>query len=90
MAVISATVRNEVSMSIWVNSGWRSARRSSSRKQLGDLVVAVEAGDHQQLLEQLRRLRQREELARVHAAGHQVVARAFRRGLASASASRCR
>ena len=29
----------------------------------GDLEVAVEAGDHQQLLEQLRRLRQREELA---------------------------
>ena len=35
---------------------------------LGDLVVAVEAGDHQQLLEQLRRLRQREEHAVVHAA----------------------
>ena len=29
---------------------------------LDDLVVAVEAGHHQQLLEQLRRLRQREEL----------------------------
>jgi hypothetical protein len=29
---------------------------------LGDLVVAVEAGHHQQLLEQLRRLRQRKEL----------------------------
>jgi hypothetical protein len=29
---------------------------------LGDLVVAVEAGHHQQLLEQLGRLRQREEL----------------------------
>ena len=28
----SAAVRNEVSISIWVNSGWRSARRSSSRK----------------------------------------------------------
>ena len=37
--------------------------------------------DHQDLLEDLRRLRQREELARVHAARHQVVARAFRRGL---------
>ena len=44
---------------------------------LGDLVVAVEAGHHQQLLEQLRALRQREELAVVHAAGHQVVARAL-------------
>ena len=45
---------------------------------LGDLVVAVEAGDHQQLLEQLRRLRQGEEAAGVGAARHQVVTRAFR------------
>ena len=36
---------------------------------LGDLVVAVEARHHQQLLEQLGRLRQREEHAVVHAAG---------------------
>ena len=48
---------------------------------LGDLVVAVEAGHHQQLLEQLRRLRQREELAGMHARRHQVVARAFGRAL---------
>jgi hypothetical protein len=48
---------------------------------LGDLVVAVEAGHHQQLLEQLRRLRQGEELAGMHARGHQVVARAFGRRL---------
>ena len=48
---------------------------------LGDLVVAVEAGHHQQLLEQLRALRQREELAFVDAARHQVVARAFGRAL---------
>ena len=48
---------------------------------LGDLVVAVEAGHHQQLLEQLGRLRQREEVAVVHAAGHQVVARALGRAL---------
>ena len=61
--------RNEVSMSICVNPGWRSARRSSSRKHFGDLVVAVEAGHHQQLLEQLGRLRQREELAVMHARG---------------------
>ncbi|MNG32176.1 hypothetical protein D3C84_1181210 [compost metagenome] len=27
-------VMKEVSTSIWVNSGWRSARRSSSRKHL--------------------------------------------------------
>ena len=31
-----------------------------------DLEVAVEAGDHQQLLELLRRLGQRIELARMH------------------------
>ena len=46
-----------------------------------DLVVAIEAGHHQDLLEQLRRLRQRVELARMHARRHQEVARAFRRGL---------
>ncbi len=44
-----------------------------------DLEVAVEAGHHQQLLELLRRLRQRIELARMHARRHQVVARALRR-----------
>ena len=49
---------------------------------LHDLEVPVGAGDHQDLLEQLRRLRQREELSRMHAAGHQVVARALGRGLA--------
>ena len=38
-------------------------------------------GDHQDLLEDLRRLRQRVELARVHAARHEVVARALGRGL---------
>ena len=38
-------------------------------------------GDHQDLLEDLRRLRQRVELARVDAARHQVVARPFGRRL---------
>jgi hypothetical protein len=50
-------------------------------KALGELIVAVIAGHHQKLLEELRRLRQREELAVVHAAGDQIVARAFRRAL---------
>ncbi len=50
-------------------------------KTLGDLVIAIEACHHQQLLEQLRRLRQREEFARMHARRHQIIARAFRRGL---------
>ena len=48
---------------------------------LDDLKVPVHAGDHQDLLEDLRRLRQREELAGMHAARHEVVARPFRRGL---------
>ena len=48
-------------------------------KALGDLVIAVKAGDHEQLLEELRALRQRKELAFVDAAGHQVVTRAFGR-----------
>jgi hypothetical protein len=48
---------------------------------LGDLVVAIEPGDHQQLLEELGRLRQREEHAVVDAARHEVVARTFGRAL---------
>ncbi len=44
-----------------------------------NLKVPVEAGNHQQLLEDLRRLRQRVEFTRVPAAGNQVVARALRR-----------
>ena len=50
-------------------------------KAAHDLVVAVEARDHQQLLVDLRRLRQREELAGMGAARHQVIARALRRRL---------
>ena len=50
-------------------------------KALGDLVVAIEARHHQQLLEQLGRLRQREEMAGMHPRRHQVIARALRRGL---------
>ena len=46
-----------------------------------DLKVAVHARHHQDLLEQLRRLRQREEAAGMGAARHQVIARAFGRGL---------
>jgi hypothetical protein len=46
----------------------------------GDLEVAVEARDHQQLLELLGGLGQRVELARMHPRGHQEVARALRRG----------
>ena len=45
-----------------------------------DLEILVEAGDHEDLLEQLRRLRQGVELAVVNAAGDEVVARAFGRG----------
>ena len=48
-------------------------------KAAHDLVVAVEAGDHEQLLEELRRLRKGVEAARIDAARHQVVARPLRR-----------
>ena len=51
---------------------------------LGNLEVAVHAGNHQKLLVLLRRLRQSVELARVHAGRHEVVACAFRSGLAKA------
>ena len=54
----------------------------------GDLEVALEAGDHQDLLEDLRRLRQRVETAGMNAAGDQVVARAFGRGAGHERASR--
>ena len=46
----------------------------------GDLVVAVHGGHHQQLLEDLRRLRQGEEVSGMGAARHQIVPRALRRG----------
>ena len=55
-----------------------------------NLEVAVEARDHQDLLEDLRRLRQGIKLARMHAAGHQEIARAFGRGLGQGSAFRFR
>jgi hypothetical protein len=45
-----------------------------------DLEVAVEAGDHDQLLEHLRRLRERVEFAGVDAAGNEIVARALGAG----------
>src|SRR5208282_6714132 len=45
-----------------------------------DLEIFVEAGDHQDLLEQLRGLRQGVEHSRLHAAGDEVIARAFGRG----------
>ena len=44
-----------------------------------DLEVFVEAGDHQQLLEHLRRLGQRVEGTRMDARGHQIVACALGR-----------
>src|SRR3546814_15828673 len=44
-----------------------------------DLEIAIEARNHKELLEHLRRLRQRVEFTRMHAAGHQIVTRALRR-----------
>ena len=45
-----------------------------------DLEIAVEARHHDQLLELLRRLRQRVELSRMQPRRHEEVARALRRG----------
>ena len=45
-----------------------------------NLKVLVEPAHHEELLEDLRRLRQGVEGAGLHAAGHQVIARALRRG----------
>ncbi len=47
-------------------------------KAAHDLIIAIHARHHQQLLEYLRRLRQGEERTLVHAARYQIVARAFR------------
>ena len=47
----------------------------------GDLEVAVEAADHEQLLHLLRALRQGVDAARLQAGGHDEVARALGRGL---------
>ena len=46
---------------------------------LGDLEIAVVARDHEELLVDLRRLRQRVEASRVDPRGNQVLARSFRR-----------
>ena len=56
----------------------------------GDLVVALHAGHHQQLLEQLRGLRQGVPGAGLQADRHQEVAGALRAWTGSASASRSR
>ena len=47
----------------------------------GDLEITVKAGEHQQLLIQLRRLGQSIELTGMHTAGHQIVSCAFGSGL---------
>ena len=47
----------------------------------GDLHIAVDTGQHQQLLVLLRRLRQSVERARMDTGRNQIVARALRRGL---------
>src|SRR5215212_1190831 len=48
-------------------------------KALDDLIVAVEARNHEKLLEKLRRLRKRKEVAGVHARGNEIIAGALRR-----------
>ena len=44
-----------------------------------DLHIPVKSGQHQHLLILLRRLRQRVKRSGMHAAGHQIITRAFRR-----------
>ena len=44
-----------------------------------DLKILLHAADHQQLLENLRRLRERVELPGIESARHEKIARAFRR-----------
>jgi len=61
-------VGNDISRSSCVNSGWRS-RQVFVTKTFDDLEVAVHTADHQDLLKNLRRLRQRVELAGMHALG---------------------
>ena len=60
----SSWLQNDSSTSIWVNSGWRSSAQILVAEALDDLEVAVEARDHEQLLEELRALGQGVELAR--------------------------
>jgi hypothetical protein len=69
----------DISTSSCVNSGCRS--QVLVAEAAADLEVFVHARHHQDLLEDLRRLRQRVELALVHARRHEVVARALGRGL---------
>jgi hypothetical protein len=52
-------------MSSWVNSGWPVGAEVLVAVAARDLVVALHAGDHQQLLEQLGALRQGVPAARV-------------------------
>src|SRR5450830_42437 len=51
-------------------------------KALGDLVITIETRHHQQLLEQLRALRQGKKVALMNSTGYQIVARALGGGLA--------
>jgi hypothetical protein len=77
---MSSRSMKDISRSICVNSGWRSARKSSSRIAAGQLEILLDAADHEDLFELLRRLRQGVKFARMHAAGHEEFARAFRGG----------
>ena len=63
-----------------MNSGWRSPRASLVAVAARQLVVAVVSRQHQELLEDLRRLRQRVEAAGLESRRHHEVARPFRSG----------
>ena len=75
--MISSTSGKAISTSSWVNSCDPIGAQILIPEAAGDLVVALEACDHEQLLEDLRRLRQREELAGLQARRDEEVAGAF-------------
>ncbi len=76
--ITSLASTKAISRSNWVNSGWRSAEVLIAETP-GDLHVTIVAGDHQDLLVKLRRLGQGIEHPRLNPAGHEIVARPFRR-----------
>ena len=77
----SSWLTNDISTSICVNSGCRSSAERFVAEALHDLEVPLEASHHVELLEELRALGERVELAGVHARRDEEVPRAARRVL---------
>ena len=62
---ISCSPTKDISQSIWVNSALAIRSQILIAEAFRNLVITVESGNHQQLLEQLGRLRQREKFSRI-------------------------